>query len=223
MSDESPLKKPVRIWDLPTRLFHWALVVMIIGSWVTGENEELDLHLIFGKCILTLILFRIIWGFVGGQHARFSDFVRPPPEIIRYAMGLFRRQDTEDRGHNPLGGLSVIALLGLTAATASLGLFSNDDILFEGPLAHLVGYDMGKQLTDLHHEAFDLLFIFIILHLCAIVVYAIVFTKDLVSPMVSGNKLMDGEHPPAKGGSPALAAMVLLVAAAVVWGGLALV
>ena len=223
MSDETQAKKPVRVWDLPTRLFHWTLVVLVIGSWVTGENELHDLHLIFGKCILTVILFRILWGFVGGEHARFADFVRPPAEVLRYLAGLLKRKDTGSRGHNPLGGLGVIALLGLTGATATLGLFSNDDILFDGPLAHLVDYDTGKWMTDLHHEAFDVLFVFIILHLCAIAFYAVVLMKDLITPMVSGNKLMEGDEPPAKGGSVILAAAVLAVSAGVVWGGLSLV
>lgn len=176
------------IWDLPLRLFHWALVLLIIGAWYTAENGLLDQHQAIGMTILILLIFRLIWGFVGGSTARFSQFLSGPARVAAYL-----RDGTSWRaiGHNPLGSLSVIALLGAVSVQVGLGLFSTDnDGLMEGPLAGLVSLDMTETLTDLHESWFNVLLGLIGLHIAAILIYFLK-GKNLVGPMVKG----DGEIP----------------------------
>lgn len=176
------------IWDLPLRLFHWALVLLIIGAWYTAENGLLDQHQAIGMTILILLLFRLIWGFVGGSTARFSQFWSGPAKLAAYMRD---RASWRAIGHNPLGSLSVFALLGAVAVQVGLGLFSTDnDGLMEGPLAGLVSLDMTDTLTDLHESWFNVLLGLIGLHIAAILIY-LLKGKNLVGPMVTG----EGEVP----------------------------
>lgn len=176
------------IWDLPLRLFHWALVLLIIGAWYTAENGLLDQHQAIGMTILILLLFRLIWGFVGGSTARFSQFWSGPGKLAAYMRD---RASWRAIGHNPLGSLSVFALLGAVAVQVGLGLFSTDnDGLMEGPLAGLVSLDMTDTLTDLHESWFNVLLGLIGLHIAAILIY-LLKGKNLVGPMVTG----EGEVP----------------------------
>ena len=140
--------RKVRIWDLPTRVFHWLLAACVIGAFVTIKAGGLwtEYHMLFGYAVLGLILFRIVWGFVGSSHARFARFVRGPRTIAAYLRGTMPRTP----GHNPLGALSVIAMILLLGYQAVTGLFANDDIFTEGPLAGLVGKDLSDRLTGLH-------------------------------------------------------------------------
>ena len=134
----SPLGLKARIWDLPTRLFHWVFAALIVFSFVTGKMGQMEWHVLSGKTILALLLFRIAWGFAGGGYARFVEFVKGPGETIGYALGVLRGTARRYLGHNPLGGWSIVAMLVLVALQASTGLFATDDIYTDGPLAHLV-------------------------------------------------------------------------------------
>lgn len=172
------------IWDLPLRLFHWALVLLIIGAWYTAENGLLDQHQAIGMVILILLIFRLIWGFVGGSTARFSQFFSSP---ARFAAYMKDRTSWHAIGHNPLGSFSVFALLGAIAIQVGLGLFATDnDGLMEGPLAGLVSLNMSETLTDLHESWFNILLGLIGLHIAAILIY-VLKGKNLVGPMVTGN------------------------------------
>ncbi|MFV0644393.1 MAG: cytochrome b/b6 domain-containing protein [Sphingomonadaceae bacterium] len=172
----------VRIWDAPTRLFHWALVALIAFSWYSAEEQMLDWHLRSGMAILFLLVFRFLWGFWGSSTARFSQFIKGPAGIAAYLKG----ESKAGIGHNPLGALSVIALLGLTAFQVILGLFSEDnDGLMAGPLSMKLSPEMAETLTDLHESMFNVLLVFIALHVGAIIVYAL-RGKRLVGPMVTG-------------------------------------
>jgi len=174
----------VRIWDLPTRIFHWLLVLLIPFQWWTAEEERLDLHLIGGIAILGLLTFRILWGLFGSSTARFANFVKGPRGLIAYLTG----RAANVVGHNPVGALSVIALLGLLFIEVGLGLFAGDeDGLESGPLAHLIDAELSEELADLHEDAFDILLVLIGLHLAAILFYAVVQRKNLVGPMISGS------------------------------------
>jgi cytochrome b len=176
--------KPV--WDLPTRLFHWLLVGLIAFSWWSAEYHHLDWHLLAGLSAVGLIVFRLIWGFVGGSTARFSDFVRGPRAAVIHIRGDGRKDAI---GHNPLGGWSVLALLLATAAVLGFGLFAVDtDGLESGPLARFVSFDVGRVAAELHHTAFNLLLALIALHLAAIAYYAVVKRQNLVGAMVTGRK-----------------------------------
>lgn len=202
----------IRIWDLPVRLFHWLLVLLIAAAWWTAEEEMLTWHYRVGTAILALLLFRIVWGFIGSSTARFSSFVRGPGAIIVYLRGRL----PPAAGHNPVGALSVLALLGLLVAITGLGLVSSDeDGLAPGPLSHLVGYEVSEQAHDLHEDGFDLLLVLIGLHVAAILFYALVKRTNLIGPMIGGA----GAAPPgARPMSPA-PSWRLLVALAVAGGG----
>ena len=169
------------IWDLPVRLFHWLLAILIGLCWWSAEYHHDDLHIWLGCGVLTLLIFRILWGFVGSSTARFASFVRGPKAVFGYLQGSWR-----GIGHNPLGALSVIALLGLTGLEVALGLFASDeDGLMEGPLARLVGFDAQDKARELHESLFNLLLALIALHVAAIVYYRL-RGKNLLGPMISG-------------------------------------
>lgn len=189
---------PVRVWDRPTRIFHWSLVLLIIGSWVTGEEGMTEWHERFGLAVIALVAFRLIWGFVGGEFARFSSFVRGPGAIVSYLRETMAGRHPEHAGHNPLGALAVLALLLLVGTQAALGLFSNDDILYEGPLYHLVGYDLSGTLTGWHHQMFDILLIVVIVHIVAVIGYMVFLHDDLILPMFTGTKRMAPEDAPGR-------------------------
>ena len=174
---------PVRVWDLPTRLFHWVLVLLIAFSWWSGDARRMDWHRYSGYAVLALLTFRVFWGFVGGSTARFSGFLRSPAATWRYVRGL----GPGGHGHNPLGAWSVLAMLLLLLAQVGLGLFSVDiDGIESGPLADRVSFDVGRAAADLHHIAFNGLLGLIGLHLVAIAFHAVVRRDNLIGPMVTG-------------------------------------
>lgn len=180
--DATAAPAKIAIWDLPTRLFHWILVALIAFSWWTAEEHYDDLHLYSGYAVLALILFRMLWGFFGSSTARFASFVRGPRAVFGYLRGPWH-----GIGHNPLGALSVIALLTLVTAQVVLGLFATDDDgIMAGPLANLVSIDASEAAAELHETLFNVLLALIALHVAA-VVYYFVRGKDLVVPMISGH------------------------------------
>ena len=173
----------VAIWDLPTRLFHWALVLLMPALWWTAEEHMYDLHFLLGEVALGLILFRLFWGLFGSSTARFAGFVKGPAAILAYLRG----RPPGAVGHNPLGALSVLALLFLLANVIGLGLFATDeDGLAPAPLSHLVSYDSARILTERHEQVFWILVGFIGLHVSAILFYLLVKRDNLVTPMITG-------------------------------------
>src|SRR4051794_31090532 len=174
----SPLK--VRIWDLPTRLFHWAIVILVPALWWTHRIERLDLHILLGEIMLGLILFRLIWGLIGSSTARFASFLRGPGAVLLYLRG----RAAAPFGHNPIGGWSVFAMLLLLAVETGLGLFVTDeDGLNSGPLSHLIDYDSARILAHRHETLFYVLLAFIALHIGAILYYLLARRDNLVVPM----------------------------------------
>ena len=141
------LHLPMRIWDLPTRLFHWVLVLLIFTSWLSAELNFMRVHVVSGLTILSLLLFRLIWGFIGSDTARFSHFLRSTLEASRHLLHLARREPDTEVGHNAAGGWMVIMFLALLAVQAGSGLCANDDALTEGPLAAIVGKERSDWLT----------------------------------------------------------------------------
>jgi len=173
----------VAIWDLPTRIFHWALVLLIPALWWTGEEHQHDLHFLLGEVTLGLLLFRLFWGLFGSSTARFAGFVKGPGAILAYLRG----SRPAGVGHNPLGALSVLALLFLLANVVGLGLFATDeDGLDPAPLAHRVSYESARILTERHEQVFWILVGFIVLHVAAILYYLLARRDNLVTPMVTG-------------------------------------
>ena len=183
----------IRVWDVPTRLFHWLLVALIAAAWWTAEEGLLTWHYRIGFSILILILFRLIWGLIGSSTARFAGFVRGPRAIAAYLRG----ERPHEVGHNPLGALSVLALIGLTAAVTGLGLFASDEDGIEpGPLAYRVSVEASDVAHELHEFGFNLLLVLVALHVAAIAYYALFKRDNLLTPMLSGSREMpEGTEP----------------------------
>ncbi len=211
----------VKVWDLPVRLVHWSLVLLVIVLYVTAKvmDSAIDQHAVAGYTVLALVLFRIVWGFCGGTHARFGDFLRGPAATLRYARTLLRRDHDHPLGHNPLGGWMVVVLLAALATQAMLGLFSNDDILFDGPLRHLVTKETSDWMTALHAQFVPFLLGLIALHIAAVVFHTLYKGEKLAPAMITGHKRLSPEQPAEEvhGGSPLLAAILLAACAGAVY------
>ncbi len=217
-NDVSPQVVEVSVWDVPVRVVHWLLAALVIASFVTGETAGEGLHPYFGFAILALVLFRIVWGFVGSETARFSSFVRGPGRALAYGRGLFRREAEFHMGHNPLGGLVIVALLVLLLVQGTLGLFTNDEILFQGPLANLVSDDLQIRLTSFHRRLGEILMYLVGLHVAASAFYFVWKRTDLVTPMLTGRKkvpVSSGAKPPAMRSIWLAGALLALCAGAV--------
>lgn len=210
-------KKRIRLWDLPTRVFHWSLVLLVVASFVSGKigGNAMVWHGRFGLAILGLLSFRLLWGLIGSTYARFISFLPTPNAVIAYLRGQWR-----GLGHNPLGALSVFGLLGLLAFQVSSGLFANDDIAFRGPLYALVSSELSERLTGWHKLSVNLLVLLVLLHLAAIGFYAHAKKENLVRPMLTGCKEAAPEYgPPATGGGPLAFIVALAFAVATVYAG----
>jgi len=202
------VKRPV--WDLPTRLFHWSLVALIAFSWWSAENDELDMHVWSGMAVLTLLLFRLLWGFFGSSTARFTSFVRGPRMVVDYLRGAWK-----GIGHSPLGALSVLALLGASAIEVVTGLFSMDeDGLVSGPLARLISMDFSDEIAELHEEFFNVLLALVLLHVAAIIYYRL-RGKRLVGAMITGRGEVEADVQPMRPGKWWAALICVAVAVAV--------
>ena len=220
MSESIPMLKTVNVWDLPTRLFHWTLVGLMIIQWWSAENSDtMDWHLRGGYVVLTLVLFRLIWGFMGSDTARFSDFLRGPGAALAYVKALVRGETPLYLGHNPMGGWSIVALLTLLLIQTGTGLFANDDILIEGPLYDWVSKSASDWLTTVHKLNFNLLLLVIAVHISAVLFYLLVKRENLIHPMLSGRKHLSPER---EGRAPRLVnpwlgLAALLVASVATW------
>jgi cytochrome b len=208
-----PATTRIRLWDLPVRIFHWSLLAAVSTAIVTGQlgGAWMTVHGKAGLTIIGLVVFRLAWGFLGSTYARFSTFVPTPGRLIAYFRGQWR-----GAGHNPLGALSVLALLGLLALLAGTGVFGNDDISFTGPLAALVSEELSYWLTGRHHQLATVLYALLVLHVVAIVFHERIKKDKLVKPMVTGWKdVASSAQPPRQAGPLALLAAVLLALGAV--------
>lgn len=211
----------VKVWDLPIRLFHWGLAVLVAVLWLTGEFGQLDIHMVLGGWALVLVLFRLGWGFAGSPTARFTQFVRGPAAIRAY-LAAARSGAVRSIGHNPLGALSVLALLGLLAAQGGSGLFTSDDIVTDGPLVHLVASKTVSLLSTVHRVGAKVLLALVGLHLAAVAFYTVVKKDDLLRAMITGRKRVPAGVEGIRFANPLVALALLAAAAAMVWGGLAL-
>jgi cytochrome b len=180
------------VWDLPTRLFHWLLVLTLIGLYTTAKLgfDWMPWHMRLGKFMIGMLIFRVIWGLVGTRHARFRNFIKGPRAILQYLKG-----GIISVGHNPMGAGMVVLMLLLLAVQATTGLFATDDIAYTGPYNSAVNHDLAEWLTGVHHKNFNLILAAIVLHLCAIGYYTFVKKEPLVPAMFHGRK--PAHHVPA--------------------------
>ena len=187
-TESSPRK--VRVWDLPTRLFHWLLVILVITSFATAKigGNAMQYHEWSGFMILVLLWFRLVWGFVGSRESRFVTFVRGPAAVFRYAVKILRPDSRHYLGHNPLGGWSIIAMLSALMVQAGTGLFANDDIVTEGPLYKWVSKATSDWLTRIHRLNQELLIGLVVIHILAVLFYFFYKRENLLKPMITGFK-----------------------------------
>ncbi len=229
MVQTSPVRRPtgppvprvpqllMRVWDAPTRLFHWMVVLLIIVSFVTAKMEWVTAHFISGYTMMTLLIFRIVWGFAGSETSRFRQFLRSPAEAVRHlrSFGGPRLPDTEI-GHNAAGGWMVMVLLAVLVFQVTTGLFAGDDTGPLGPLGYHLSRAMGERVATLHIRSFYVILGLTVLHILAIIAYAVVKRHDLVRAMITGKKRLPATVRQPRFVSPVLAVLVLLCAAATV-------
>jgi cytochrome b len=206
------------VWDLPTRLFHWALVLAVAGCWWTGERGPVETHALLGYIVLALLLFRLAWGLVGSETARFSSFVRGPRAALDHLRHLFRRGALDHPvGHNAAGGWAVILLLLVLTLVSVSGLFLYDDEIYWAPLNGWVGEETAERLHWLHHFGFDLLLALVAIHILAVIAYFAVKRLDLIRPMLTGRADLPASVAAPRIAPIALALVLAVVAAALVW------
>jgi cytochrome b len=200
MSEHSKLPA-VRIWDLPTRVFHWLLAATILGAlstaWIGGN--AMVWHMRCGLTVMALLVFRLVWGLIGGRWSRFASFIYAPGTVLRYLRGDVRPGEHLDAGHNPLGALSVFSMFGFLAVQVATGLVADDEISIQGPLNRFISSEKGRLATSWHHEYGQwIVLALVVLHIAAIVYYVVRKKTNLVRPMVTGDKPI----PPAAADTP---------------------
>lgn len=211
----------VRVWDAPLRVFHWALLALVVFSVATASvgGSWMDWHMRSGYTIVALLAFRIAWGFLGTRHARFASFVRGPAAVVDYLKQLGSGAHPVSVGHNPLGALSVLALIAVVGVQAGTGLFANDDIFTEGPLAKLVSKAASDRATTIHYWNQWALYALVAMHVLAVLVHRVRFGDNLVGPMVAGTKRLPARYLAQDAGpTPVVRAVVVAaLAAALAW------
>ncbi len=200
MTDPVPRLITVRVWDLPTRVFHWVLVLTIVGSVLSAKigGNAMVWHVRFGCVVLALLAFRLLWGLIGGRWSRFASFTYAPGTVLRYLRGQSRAGEHHEVGHSPLGSLSVFALLGFLTLQVATGLVADDEIATVGPLNRFVSGSLASQATGWHKNYGQWIVLALVaLHLLAVLYYVAVRKKTLVGPMIGGDKCLPGHVPSA--------------------------
>ena len=207
----------IRLWDLPTRVTHWALVVLILVSWLSG-GENMQLHRWSGYGVIGLLVFRLYWGFFGGETARFSHFVKGPGATVGYLKTMGRRTAGDMVGHSPVGAVSVVLLLLVMLVQVGFGLFASDiDGIESGPLSHLVDFDTSRLASEWHELTFRLLQALVVLHIAAIAFYAVWKRQNLITAMITGKRGFSGPVSPLKFAPVWSLLLGIVIAAAAAW------
>ena len=231
-------RRRVAIWDMPTRLFHWVVVLLFIALWITGTDGPLDWHIPIGEALLALLLFRLAWGIVGSRHSRFSDFVVGPRAAWQHAHEMLRvalrgaagappeadAAHAPHAGHTRIGGWMILVLLALLLAQSVSGLFASDEITTDGPLTHLVSGHAERMFSDYHSIAFNVLLALIAVHIAAALFYLVRKRENLILPMITGRAELPETAAASEGrfASGWLALALLAVAVAIVWAAVTL-
>jgi cytochrome b len=207
-----------KVWDLPVRLFHWALVALVIAQWASAEWHWIDMewHFRLGYATLALLLFRILWGVFGSANARFAAFVRSPAAVVAYVRTALQPKRAPQVGHNPLGGWSVLAMLGVLLFQAVTGLFAYDDVDEAGPLAKHLPLAWAKRFTHWHEGGKNVVIALVVLHVIGVLYHHVRMRDDLIGPMIRGTKALP-EDPQLRFSHGLFALFLLMASAAVVW------
>ena len=220
-----PPRSAVLAWDLPTRLFKWTLVLLVISAWVSSGSQDpvMTVHKGVGYAVATLVVYRVLWGFLGGSTARFSSFVRSPAVIIAYLRALKRGSDRPYLGHNPLGGLMIVGLLLACAIQVSLGLFASDGVMASGPFADAIGDHWSARAAKLHALWFYAILGLALIHIAVNLLHQFIKRDNLIGAMITGRK-PKAPYADADGqarGSLSVALLCLGMAVAIVYFGVA--
>jgi cytochrome b len=210
-----------RVWDWPVRLVHWAMVLLLSTLLIMAKigGSAMAWHMRAGEAMLALVLFRVVWGFAGSRYARFASFVRGPRAVLAYARSVFRPPHELHVGHNPLGGWMVIALLLALLFQTGTGLFTNDDVLTEGPLVRLISKDLSDTISSFHRRNAWIVVALASTHIGAVLFYLFALKENLIKPMLHGAKTLPATHAIAGGGgaNSVKAAIWFAACAAAVW------
>jgi cytochrome b len=189
MTEEKQTQERRLVWDLPLRMFHWLLVLSMIGSYTTAKLgfDWMQWHFYLGYFTIGLVVFRLLWGFFGPRHARFTSFVRKPSAVWLYLKSMFDRTSARTIGHNPVGGLMVVLMLVLVGIQATTGLFTTDDVVWSGPYYGAVSGSTASTLSSIHNLNFNIILGAVGLHIAAILFYGLYKRQNLVVPMLHGH------------------------------------
>jgi cytochrome b len=213
--------RPVFVWDLPIRLFHWLTVILVPAAYLTWRLNWMDWHAWVGDGLLTLLLSRLLWGFFGSETARFSRFVASPRAAARHLAHILRREPDLHAGHNPAGSWMVILLLAVLIAQTLTGVYVDNDVANEGPLTELSPARIANMMTALHDRLlWNALLAAAALHVAAILVYGLAKRHNLLLPMITGRKMLP-ETVPAPHITKSTRALVCLAGAAAATAALA--
>ncbi|MEO5365289.1 MAG: cytochrome b/b6 domain-containing protein [Magnetococcus sp. WYHC-3] len=216
--------RKVMLWDGPTRLFHWSVVLLMGMSWVSIDNTQVERHALVGQTLLVLALYRVLWGFVGGDTARFRHFLRGPGAVLAYLRAVRSGNKPLVLGHNPAGGWMIVALLLGLLIQGGSGLFTNENtfLYYDAPLASWVGTALSDALTTFHKSFFWVLAAGVGVHVGAALTYLVVFKENLIRPMVTGSRDVETASlpdPSLRPGSWLKALGCLVLSAGIVEGG----
>ena len=200
------------VWDLPTRLFHWLTVALLVLLYITERLNWMDLHIWAGYILLALVIFRLIWGFVGSDTARFSRFIAPPRKAAHHLRRIFHREPDTIVGHNPAGGWMVLLMLALLLVQSLSGIYTNNDVANEGRWTEVVPTPIANAISDSHTWVWDVILAAVALHVVAIATYAAVKRHNLLVAMVTGRKALSEPCAHPRMAKPWLACLAMLIA-----------
>ncbi|MGZ9897561.1 cytochrome b/b6 domain-containing protein [Shewanella gaetbuli] len=208
-----PNNNRIKVWDLPVRIFHWGMVSLLALLWWTADAGEMELHQVMAYLLCSLLVFRVVWGVVGSETAKFSQFLRSPKAALQYAKS---NPKPESIGHNPLGAFMVVLLMLLLMVQFSTGLFATDDIFTEGPLNRYISSDLASTLTWIHKQAFNVILAFAAIHVLAIIIY-LIKGDNLIAAMITGYKKVNAQVAQPKLRSIWIALVIFAGIFSVVW------
>jgi len=214
MPPTNPPRRTILVWDLPIRMFHWLTVVLVAAAYATWRLNWMDWHAYVGDALLTLVLFRLVWGMIGSDTARFTRFLASPRAAFRHLTHILRREPDEQAGHNPAGGWMVVLMLALLLGQTLTGIVDNNDVADSGPLTNIMPAWLSNLIDDLHGWLWNALLAAIALHVLAIALYAVAKRQNLVRPMLTGRKTLPADARTPRVASP-LSALLALASAAV--------